>query len=589
VAGPTWDRPAPAPTEARRVLEVLRRRKWLVLAAVVGLAVAAGAVSGLRTPVYEATARVLLRPSDPAERLDGTAALRAPTDPNRYVRAQAQIAASEAVARKAAELVEGVTTEEIRDRLSIGHGSESDVLVIAARDLDPALARDIANAVARGYLENRRLSAVAGLDHALAGIEAQLGPLLATIADLDAKIARTEAAPGATAEVQLPGALPAPAPPPAASGSGLTRGGHPATSEGLKAARYAAAVQYEELYGRLQQLRIERDLKKGEAELIAEAEDPEAPVSPRPQRDAAMGAVVGLLLAGGYVFLRELVDDRVHSVAEIEAVTGLPTLAELPYDEESADRTSVAAVERPRSALSEAARSLRTSVHYLGVDQPVRTIVVTSAVPGEGKSLVSANLAVVCAQAGLRTILVSADLRRGALPHLLADGGSSPGLTGVVTDGTGGDPGAGSNGAGPERSAAAAVVRTTVPKLAFLPPGPVPPNPAELLGSRRTAELLDELRGAADVVVIDTPPLLAVTDAAVLAARADGVMVVTALGETRRDSLERAVRILRHTGVRILGTVVNKTRTVAPYPYYGPDGGAGPTERAPARRLARRR
>ncbi|MDQ3897963.1 MAG: hypothetical protein M3326_12105, partial [Actinomycetota bacterium] len=353
-----------------------------------------------------------------------------------------------------------------------------------------------------------------------------------------------------------------------------TPGGAPSTQESLKAARYAAAVQYETLYSRQQELVVDISLKRGDAELIADAKTPTAPISPHPKRDAALGGFVGLLLGIGVSVLREQLNDKVRSAQEVEKLTGLPLLAQLPYDEDAADGLAVDA--RPNSPFSEAMRSLRTSIQYQGVDQPVKVILVTSSLPGEGKSLVAANLAAAFAQADHRTLLISADLRRPTVNNLFGELEPSVGLIGVISPmaAAGKAPASNGNGNGSgannlERATVEALRATPVRGLLLLPSGPTPPNPAELLGTRRMVTILDHLSMNADVIVIDSPPLLPVTDAAVLAAKCDGVVLVASANETPRGALERAKAILDGTSGRVLGVVLNKSRKAAGGYYYG--------------------
>lgn len=585
--------------ELRQYLDIVKRRKWLIIEAVILVGLAAGIASSVRTPSYQATARVLLRPSDPSEVLDPADAARAGNDPDRYVEGQKNLVQSEGVTREALKSLPGVTATEVEQRVSVSQGGQSDVLNVAARDEDPIRARDLANAVAKGYIENRRQTAVAGLQRVADDIEAKLTSILARIAELDVQVASLPGGAGATPGLQAPAASGTPPSQPADPARGTDAGGTPTTVESLKAARYALAVQYEELYGRQQQLLIEIGLKRGEAELIAEAKTSTAPVSPRPTRDGLLGAVVGLLLGTGIVFLREQLDDRVRSASEIERITGLPLLARLPYDDETAKGTSgVVVVDRPNTPLSEAMRSLRTSIQYLGVDQAIKVIVITSAVPGEGKSLVAANLAAVFAKADYRTLLISADLRRSSINDLFGEIGPSAGLTGIMTpfglNGTTAGANGHGNTAGPdmhgkdEKATVDALLKTPVPGLLLLPSGPTPPNPAEMLGSRRMARVLAELSSVADVIVIDTPPLLPVTDAAVLASQADGVILVTAINESRRDATQRAMAMLEGTGARLLGTVVNKMPSPRDGYYGGYYGESRDATTAGPRRTGRR-
>ena len=565
--------------ELRPYVDVLRRRIWFVLEAIVVVAVVAGVVSSLRPPKYTSSTRVYLQPDSPSERLNP--AQLTFRDPNRYVQAQIDIVKSESVARDAAQRLGGITAREIEKRTEVRSSSSSDVLEITITDGDPGRARDVANALVASYIENRRKSAVAGLERAAKDLDERLAPLQATLTDLDAKIA----------------ALPAPGPGAAESGG----------RQALMALRDATATQYETLFARRQEVAVDINLQRGGAEVIAEAETPTEPVSPRPVRDALAGALLGGILGAGIVLLREQLDDRLRTVADVERVLDLPILAQLPVDDSAG--SGVSAISHPHSPLSEAVRSLRASVQYTGLDRPLKSIVVTSAMPAEGKSVVSANLASVCALAGHRTVLVGADLRRPRLSAMFDVKSSAPGLSDIVAGLNGLDPEIPGSGTGVAPAPEAPVgiggrLIKPMGNLVFLPAGRTPPNPAELLGSRRMNNVLSELSAGADVVVIDTPPLLPVADAAIVAAQVDGVILVVALNETREDTARRAVAILAGTNARILGVVVNKApRESVPYYYNGYSAepgdlgsgsngrangnGAGPFKRRRLRRTAR--
>jgi capsular exopolysaccharide synthesis family protein len=299
---------------------------------------------------------------------------------------------------------------------------------------------------------------------------------------------------------------------------------------------------------------------------------PTAPSAPRPKRDTALGLFVGLLLGLGIAFLQEQLDDRVRGRSDAEELTQLPVIAELPFDTVKTP-TEVAAHERPLGVLAESVRSLRTSLTFLGVDGPLHRIIVTSSEPGDGKSYVAANLAAVYAQAGMRTVLVSADLRRPRLDSMFPSTPNGPGLAELITH-IGTTP-ASTNGSGNRGAVtdahdivARAVCPTHIENLSLVHAGQLPPNPAEILGSAKTRDLLDALSACADVVVIDTPPILAVTDAAVLARNVDGVVLVAAADQTHRGALTRAVATLGTAHARILGVVLNKVDAGGGGAYY---------------------
>lgn len=205
----------------------------------------------------------------------------------------------------------------------------------------------------------------------------------------------------------------------------------------------------------------------------------------------------------------------------------------------------------PRSAAAEAYRTLRTNVQLSSIDKPVRALLVTSASADEGKSTTLANLAVAFAQAGLRVVLVDSDLRRPSL-HTIFGVDNERGLTTMLL----------------EDDAVAPLVDTPVPGLRLLPSGPVPPNPSELLGSKRIEQGIERLRGDSDLLLFDAPPALAVSDAAVLSRRVDAVLLIVSAGRTKRDHASRARQQLERAGARLLGVVLtNATVEEAVYSY----------------------
>jgi len=196
----------------------------------------------------------------------------------------------------------------------------------------------------------------------------------------------------------------------------------------------------------------------------------------------------------------------------------------------------------PRAPAAEAYRTLRTNLYFSSLDRALETLLVTSAAPGDGKSTTLGNLAVTMAQGEKRTILVDADLRRPAL-HKLFGVSNSQGLTTMVVD--------------ESALAEPPLVETGVENLWLLPSGPLPPNPAEILGSRRLEDIIAALKTRADVILFDAPPVVAVTDAVVLGTKVDGVLLVFSAGKTRREHALRAKEMLERVQVRLVGAVLN--------------------------------
>lgn len=290
--------------------------------------------------------------------------------------------------------------------------------------------------------------------------------------------------------------------------------------------------------------------------VVRTAELPDAPVSPRPKLNIALGLLVGLAIGVGAAVLRETLDTSLNGAEEIQQALDLPTLGLIAFDPDAEKRPLIVHVD-PQSARAEAFRQLRTNLQFVDVDRKPRSIVVTSSVPSEGKSTTTCNLAIALTQAGLRVILVEADLRRPRLAGYLGIEGAV-GLTDALVGRADLDDLLQAWGDG---------------NLQVLASGPTPPNPSELLGSEQMGELLRDLESRCDLVLLDAPPLLPVTDAAVLTAHASGAIVVIRSGRTTREQATRAVEILRGVDAHVYGAVINMVPTKGPgadkYGYYG--------------------
>jgi capsular exopolysaccharide synthesis family protein len=219
------------------------------------------------------------------------------------------------------------------------------------------------------------------------------------------------------------------------------------------------------------------------------------------------------------------------------------------------DRSStLITISNLRSPISEAYRTLRTNLEFTSLDKPIRAMVVTSAAPEEGKSTTLANLAVTIAQAGKKVILVDCDLRRPSL-HQIFNARNTPGFTDMMRDDA--------------LMAKPPLQETEVPNLRLLASGTIPPNPSELLASRRMSEVIAALQQQADIVLFDAPPIIAVTDAAVLSSKVDAVLLVVSAGKTKREHAKKATALLEKVNAHLIGTVLNNVKGEASlYQYY---------------------
>ncbi|MCX6032009.1 MAG: polysaccharide biosynthesis tyrosine autokinase [Chloroflexi bacterium] len=280
---------------------------------------------------------------------------------------------------------------------------------------------------------------------------------------------------------------------------------------------------------------------------------PTKPIGPNKLATILLAAAIGLVLAGGAAYLLEYLDDTLKNPDDVQKELGLTTLGAVPLIENRDGE--LAALSGGQSAAAESYRVLRTNLQFASVDRPLRTLLITSPAPTEGKSMTAANLAAALAQAGRRVVLVDTDLHRPRL-HRIFKLRNNAGITSALLE---------------EHPALDALLQETqVPNLRVLTSGPLPPNPAELLGSTRMKELLAELTALADIVVLDSPPTTALSDAAILSIHCDGVLLVLDSGKTRREVAKRALEALKRVNARVVGALLNRmpTRGAGYYYYY---------------------
>jgi succinoglycan biosynthesis transport protein ExoP len=279
--------------------------------------------------------------------------------------------------------------------------------------------------------------------------------------------------------------------------------------------------------------------------VIEEAALPTTPEGPNWTMQVLLAAAIGMILAVGAAFLIEYLDDTIKTPEDVEKATALTTLVGISRIPGEKMREKLITVQHPKAPISEAYRVLRTNLQFSSLDKPLRTLVVTSPNPVEGKSTTVANLGVVMAQAGKSVILVDADLRRPVL-HRIFQIDNQKGLTDALLNA--------------EPDLDGHLQPTGVENLRLLTTGPLPPNPSELLGSQRMAALIERLKEEAEVVLFDSPPSLAVTDASVIATQTDGVLLVADAGRTRRNLASESAERFQQIGANLLGVVLNRLR-----------------------------
>jgi polysaccharide biosynthesis transport protein len=312
---------------------------------------------------------------------------------------------------------------------------------------------------------------------------------------------------------------------------------------------------YEKLLEQFNEGGVSGEFKGSNIQVVDAAETPQGPILPQVQRDLMMSAAGGLVLAIVLAFGFEYFDSRLKSPDEVKAHLSLPFLGMIPVVGGKETVTEAPMLQDSVSpAFAEAIRAVRTAVLFSSADEGSRSLMITSTGPHEGKTLVSSSLAITLAQAGQKTLVIDADMRRPRM-HEALDRPQEPGLSNVLVGDT---------------KLADAARATAVPNLTFLAAGHIPPNPAELLGSKKYAELLADLRSKYDWIVIDAPPVMPVTDAALVANRAQGVLFVVGSEMTPRQNAAAAIEQLKNANARFVGVVLNRVHIQRHSYYYSP-------------------
>jgi receptor protein-tyrosine kinase len=494
----------------RTYLQILRRRFYWVVAGVVLFGAAAGGYSVVQHKQYTASAQLLVLPSTAAN-LPGSAGQLAisPTDVLTELQLLTTAPVKETVHRKLGS-EPNVTASEV---------GQTNVIAVSATANSPTLAAKIANAYSNAFVAYQQATSSATLTAAEHQLQAEIAAVAAQLATLQSS----------------------------ASSS---------SSSSSNAAQIAALAGQEATYNEeLATLQVNGAASTGGVEVVTPAKAPTSPSSPKPVRDGIIAAIVGLLVGVGIALLADHFDDAVYSKEEAGHLAGnAPVLGVVPRIKSWKRRsdTVLATVDSRNSSVAEAYRSVRTSLQFAGHDGDMKTILVTSPSAGEGKTSTIANLGVVLAQADQRVVIVSCDLRRPRLGQFY-ERSESPGFTSVILG---------------QSSLGDAIQRVEgIGNLFFLGSGEVPPNPTELLASGAAREIFTKLRQAFDIVLVDSPPLLPVTDAVIIARMADATLLVIAAGETKRSQVEEAAEMLAQVDASRVGVILNEVEVGGRYGY----------------------
>jgi capsular exopolysaccharide synthesis family protein len=504
--------------DLRRILRIFARRWFFVIATAVIAAGVAFVVDDVDQPQYEASAQLLIEFRS-ADSLGGAAST--PQD-----------LATELVLVQG-QAVRGRFEERLGQSVAVETSAleSSSVIEVQATSANPRLAAAAANAYAQAYVDLRDEEAADEVASSITTLDQELAGVNASLAQVEADLVADP------------------------------------FSEVLSARRDALIQQQISAQQTRNELAGEAG-RGGPARVSGVAEVPSDPVAPDPVRSALIAGALAMIVASALLVLLDRFDDSIDSVEDLELVlrSDLPIIAEVPEHDvpASADTVRLMTLADSQSTAAEAYRSLRTTLQFVTASKPMRSLLVTSSLPQEGKTTTAANLAVVFAQAGMRVIALDADLRRPRLDQELIGEPAGKGLTDVL------------DGSTPLTDAAHPVVG--VEELVLIGAGSSVPNPAEVLSGVAFAELLDDLAEMADLVVVDTSPVLLVSDPLVLTGRVDAVIVVSRAGSSTQRGTRRAVDRLLQVDAPLVGAVLNGTSERDGYQYgYGYGYGYAPS------------
>jgi capsular exopolysaccharide synthesis family protein len=504
---------------------VRSRARIIIVTTVVVTAVAVGA-SLLMTPLYQGQATIMLSLQN-----TGTALLGAPqlyrTDMalQRDVQTQVNVMRSAVILRRVIDSMQlSLNPTELAKKVTVKFDGETNIVTIEVTDKSADHAAKIANAIAKSYVSWSQEQQRSSIGAAVVDVEKRLVAAEKQIADVQTAINAGDRSGTRQAELD------------------------------------AAKSLYKTLSDNVETLKINEQLSSGYGSILSTASPDPVPVSPKPVRNGALGLVLGLLLGLGIALVVETLDNTIKSAEEIKELYDAPVLCSIPIEVQKGTLERLSVIDSPGGPTAEAYRVLRNNLGFINFEHDIKTVLVTSAMPSEGKSTVAANLATVLARAGKSVVLVSCDFHQpGSARFFHVDNrfGLSDVLRGTMT-------------------VQGVMERPKdIENIAVIPAGNKPPNPSELLGSAAMEEMIATLRESVDWVILDTAPLLVVADAAAAARWVDGVLVVAQANSSTRDAARQSREQLENVGARILGVAfwgIEDTTVRGGYSNYGASG-----------------
>ncbi|MDO8670761.1 MAG: polysaccharide biosynthesis tyrosine autokinase [Dehalococcoidia bacterium] len=502
--------------ELRQYFNLVKNWLWLIVLSVVLCSAVSYGVSKSLPKIYEASATLIVGTVVSSSNPDYSSILASQAMAKTYSKLLTSRPILEGTI-KSLKLEDELDAAQLAESVTVDSVVGTQLLILRIRGEDTEQIARLANGIAAELLRQSPTSPQGSLGSVMTFVQKQMSDLETEISSIQQQIKDKQAAGSA---------------------------GGPATATATAddlASLQTKLRSAQDRYNLL--LPIRTGVSNNYVSVIEEAQTPTVPISPKVTQNVMLAALLGFLLAVGVAFLVEYLDDTAKSPERITELLNVPTLGLVSRLSHKEYSQGLITLREPKSPATEGFRALRTSIQFSSPDKPLKSLLVTSSDPGDGKTTIMGNLAVCLAQAGLKVIAVDTDLRRPSV-HKLFGMSNTVGLTSLLS--------------GQVTDIADVIKPTDEPNLSVVTSGPPPPNSSELLGSQRFQGIVSRLHEQADLLIFDSPPALMVTDAVLLSTKVDGVVIVVDTARTRMGSLKQAVESVRNVGGVVLGVVLNK-------------------------------
>ena len=509
--------------DTRQSLSILWKGKWIIILCTLLLLAVGLALIFTLQPLYEATSKILIVEKNISSEVLGQYVPEYSGSREVNFQTQIEILNSRQFREEVIKrLTLNIKPDELENSISVSRITGTNIVGVSIQDNDPQLAADIANLLSEVYIKWAS-------DNYQQDIKKLLKEINAKVIDSKEKLDATSEE---IAKLEV-------------SGKDIP--------ESLRKELEMYSTMYVMQSENYENLRMNEVVGDSFATVIETAVVPEGPVKPNKKLYLAASFFIGLLLGCGVILLKEFLDNTIKTTSDVKRYYGLNVISQIAYDKtyDSGSRELIV-LNEPSSTVSESIRELRTNLGYFNITRKNKLIGITSAQLEEGKSFISANLAITLAQSGTKTLLINADFRKPVI-HKYFNFDNTSGITSILTG---------------YSKLSEEIMRTEIENLHFLASGPVPPNPAELLESDLMGKMLDTLSDKYDHIIVDNPPIVPVTDLVILAKKLDAIFIVARVGKVSKAMAHLAMEKIEMVKNKVLGVVLNGVIRKGSYYYY---------------------